>query len=254
MGIQMDGTVYRENVDITREEFYASLDEVRSLSTSQPSPGDFLDVYRQAAEHGRTILSIHITGRQSGTVQSARLDARETDRDVIVYDSQSCSMGQGFMALAAAEQAQRGGTADEIVPLLDRMKRQTQIWAAVPTLAYLARSGKIPRIQALLANVLNIKPILSMVEGNASMVAKARSYPKALSIVLDRAEQFFGSQPLRVAVLHTYAPAAAERFREQVERKLACRDLFLSDMGTALAVHGGRGMLGLAACPVETNT
>ncbi len=254
VGIQMDGTLYREQLDMTLDEFYERFDGAQSLTTSQPSPGDFMAVYEEAAAAGKEIVSVHIAGRSSGTVQSAKIAAEEVKIPVRVVDTGSCSMGEGFLVMAAAARAKLGHSTAEIVAMIDKMRLDTAVWVAVPTLKYLARSGKVGKLKALMASVLKIKPILSMVDGAAVVVDKARSYPKALERMVELAETRFGKRPLHVAVLHTHAKAEAEKFAKMVEARLSCKTTIVSEMGTALAVHGGQGMLGIAAYPVEEPT
>ncbi len=254
VGIQMDGALYREQLDMSLEEFYHRFDGAQSLTTSQPSPGDFLEVYEKVAAAGAEIVSVHIAGRSSGTVQSAQLAAGETAVPVHVVDTESCSMGQGFLAMAAASWAQLGHSAVEIVQMLEEMRAETGVWVAVPTLKYLARSGKVGKMKAIMASILKIKPILGMIDGAAVVVDKARSYPRALERMVQLAEERFEQKPLHVAVLHTHAKAEAEKFAQLVEARLSCSTTIISEMGTALAVHGGQGMLGIAAYPVEKPT
>lgn len=251
VGIQIDNQFLREGLDLTPEEFYAQLEEKESLTTSQPSPGDFLAIYNKLVDRAKEIISIHITGRQSGTVQVAELLKEHIPIPITVVDSESASMGQGFAALAAAKAALKGKSREEILEIIERVKKKTAVFVAVPTLKYLARSGKVSRMQAMVASLLTIKPILGIRDGLVQVVDKKRSYGQALQRMISLVEERFPSERLTVAVLHSNAPEKAEEFKQKVEERLRCAKVFIAEMGAALAVHGGQGMLGIAACAAD---
>ncbi|NLM40297.1 MAG: DegV family protein [Firmicutes bacterium] len=251
VGIQIDNQFLREGLDLTPEEFYAQLEEKEGLTTSQPSPGDFLAIYNKLVDRAKEIISIHITGRQSGTVQVAELLKEHIPIPITVVDSESASMGQGFAALAAAKAALKGKSREEILEIIERVKKKTAVFVAVPTLKYLARSGKVSRMQAMVASLLTIKPILGIRDGLVQVVDKKRSYGQALQRMISLVEERFPSERLTVAVLHSNAPEKAEEFKQKVEERLRCAKVFIAEMGAALAVHGGQGMLGIAACAAD---
>ena len=248
VGIQFDNQFHREGIDITSEEFYAKLASKKTLTTSQPSPGDFLDVYNSLINKAKEIISIHITAKQSGTVQVAEVIKEHIPIPITVVDSESASMGQGFIALAAAKAALRGCSREEILEIIERVKQKTTVFVAVPTLKYLARSGKVSRIQAFVASLLTMKPILGVRNGLVEAIDKRRSYSQALQRIIGLVEERFPSERLTIAVLHSNAPDKAEEFRQKIEERLRCAQVFVAEMGASLAVHGGQGMLGIAAC------
>ena len=251
VGIQIDNQFHREGLDITPEEFYAQLEKKENITTSQPSPGDFLEIYNRLVDKAKEIISIHITSRQSGTVQVAELLKEHIPIPITVVDSESASMGQGFAALAAARAALRGKSREEILEIIERVKRKTTVFVAVPTLKYLARSGKVSRVQAMVASLLTIKPILGVRDGLVQAVDKKRSYGQALQRMIALVEERFPTEKLTIAVLHSNAPEKAEEFKQKVEERLRCAQVFIAEMGGSLAVHGGQGMLGIAACAAD---
>ncbi len=251
VGVQIDNQFHREGLDLTFEEFYAHLEEKESITTSQPSPGDFLATYNRIVGKAKEIISIHITSRQSGTVQVAELLKEHIPIPITVVDSESASMGQGFAALAAARAALRGKSREEILEIVERVKRKTAVFVAVPTLKYLARSGKVSRVQAMVASLLTIKPILGVKDGLVQAVDKKRTYGQALQRMITLVEERFPTETLTVAVLHSNALEKAEEFKQKVEERLHCAQVFIAEMGASLAVHGGQGMLGIAACAAD---
>lgn len=247
IGVQIDSTMYREGVDLQESCFYEKLERAGNISTSQPAPGDFLDVYRRLAQKAKEIISIHVTSLGSGTVNVANLIKEHIAIPISVIDSKTASMAQGFMALAAAKAAQAGKTRAEILQIIENVREQTAIFVAVPTLKYLAKSGRVGSLKGLIASVLSIKPILGVNDGLVDVVEKVRSYPRAVRRLISLIEERFPGQELNVAILHTNAPEMAAEFKANVEERLRCLRIFVAEMSSSLAVHGGQGMLGLAA-------
>lgn len=247
VGIQIDNRFLREGIDITAEEFYAQLEDKENITTSQPSPGDFLEVYNRLVDKAKEIISIHVTSKQSGTVQLVELLKENIPIRITVVDSESASMGQGFVALAAARAALRGMGREEILDIIKRVKQKTAVFVAVPTLKYLARSGKVSRVQAMVASLLAIKPILGVKDGLVQAIDKKRSYGQALERTIALVQERFPTEKLTIAVLHSNALEMAEEFKQRVESQLRCAQVFVAEMGASLAVHGGQGMLGIAA-------
>lgn len=248
IGVQINNKIYREGIDISKEQFYAQLEAAENVSTSQPSPGDFLEVYQHLAKRAKEIISIHVTSIGSGTVNTANLAKRSVSAPICVVDSKTASMAQGFMALAAAKAAQAGKTREEILEIVEYVRERTAIFVAVPTLKYLAKSGRVTSMQSMIAGVLSIKPILGVKDGMVDLMARVRSYPKALQRVISLIEDRFPQRELStIAVLHSNALKEAEQFREQIQKRLRYTRIFVSEMSASLAVHGGRGMLGITA-------
>lgn len=247
IGVQINQRFYREGVDLVREHFYAQLDNAKSISTSQPSPGDFLETYRRAAKRAQEIISIHVTSKGSGTVNVANLAKNELATPVTVVDSKTAGMAQGFMALAAAQAAQLGRSREEILQIIERVGRQSTVFVAVPTLKYLEKSGRISSAKRLIASMLSIKPILGVRDGLVDVVEKARSYPRALHRLITLVEENLPLERPQLAIMHSGAYQEALEFKAKVEEHLDCTKIFLAEMGASLAVHGGQGMLGIAA-------
>lgn len=252
MGIQIGNQFLREGIDMTTEEFYRQLEEKENITTSQPSPGDFLDVYNRLVGKAKEIISIHVTSKQSGTVRVAELLKEHIPIRITVVDSESASMGQGFIALAAARAALLGKSREEILEIIKRAKEKVAVFVAVPTMKYLARSGKVSRLQAMVASLLTIKPILGVKDGLVQAIDKKRSYEQALQRLIDLVEERFPTEKLTIAVLHSNALTMAEDFKEKVKARLRSAQVFIAEMGASLAVHGGQGMLGIAACSLDS--
>lgn len=251
--IQIGSQSLREGVDISPEEFYQELQHAEEVpTTSGPPPGEFAALYRRIAASAKQILSVHITGDASGTCHSARLGAQAVpEAQVTVYDSRSVSMGTGFLAIEAARAAREGLSLEEILTRLDAIRGRIRAFAAIPTLKYLRKSGRVTQGQAILASLLSIKPVIEIVNGQVRVVDKVRSYTRALERLLELAAEAVGRLPVHVAVMHANCLEEAQRFAELVRRRLSVKQLLIGEVGAALAVHGGPGMIGIVLYPVE---
>ncbi len=230
----------------TLDEFYQILQVGKLPKTSAPAPGDFLEKFREVLKDYDTIISIHISGKVSATYQSACL-AREMlpEKDIHVIDSNNISMATGFMVLTAARKVIEGWTVDDIVPLLDKIKDRVGGMVVLPTLKYLAKSGRVSQVQALLGNILSIKPILVINSGEVKVIDKTRSVGSSLNRMLELAQGRLGKSRLQVAVIHSNAVEKAGEFLDKVKDRFNCSQSFISEMGPGLAVHGGPNMIGL---------
>jgi DegV family protein with EDD domain len=245
ISIQFGRDTYREGVDIDPETFYRRL-ELELPTTSQPPPADFIHAYRGLVERVRTIISIHVTGKASGTVQSAHL-ARQTfpDSDIEVVDSGFTSMALGFMVLEAARAALAGASKDEVMRVITDARERISPYIAIPTLSFLRRSGRVGAGAAVVGSMLSIKPILTMRDGLVEAIERVRTYPRALARVAELTEEAARGRRVRLAVIYSRAQEEARRFCQDLQRRLHVVDEpIVTEMGAALAVHGGPGMIG----------
>ena len=247
IAIQIGNRTYSEGIDLSRAEFYQAIDQGARPMTSQPAPGAFYRAYQELLGQASTIISIHLTGKHSGTVQSARLAAEMFPQaDIEVVDSQFTSAAMGLMALVAAKAARLGSTKAEILQAIDEARARISVYVCVPTLEHLRRSGRLSFAQAALGDLLSVKPILTMRDGWLQVAGKVRSYRRALERAIEMAEEQVGRTAVQVAIVHGNVPGAAEEFRRQVGERLNVTSWLVTDIGSALAAHGGPGMLGLA--------
>ncbi len=246
----------RREADITDyDAFYDELRSARQLpSTSQPSVGDFLAVYEPLLEAGRDVLSVHISGGISGTVQAAEQARRDlVDRGteperIIVLDSRTGCAGIGFMAIAAANAAREGADVAAAADAAQRIRKIMKLWFAVDTLEYLRRGGRIGAAGAWLGTALRIKPILTIeatIEPVERVRTAGRSFERMVEYLQDRrdsgADVFF--------LQHIQAHDVAERLAER-GRAIYGRDPeFISEVGPVIGAHVGPGLLGVTGLP-----
>jgi DegV family protein with EDD domain len=236
---------YLDGVELSRQEFYERLpDSDPPPTTAIPGPQMFLQAYEKLAAEGATeILSIHISVSLSGTVNAARLAAQEASVPVTVLDSGTLSMGTGFLVWTAAEAVAEGRSLDEIVALLEKQGSRTHVFAALDTLEFLRRSGRMNRVMAALGSWLQMKPLLKMHNGSPT-AEKVRTTEHATNRLISLLSDLV---PLdKVALVHTHALKRAEELRQKVQHLLPEGELLSVDITPVFGVHLGPGAVGFA--------
>ncbi|MDE3088142.1 MAG: DegV family protein [Chloroflexota bacterium] len=253
VNIQFGNATFQEGVTIDQTTFYKKVDELGIIpQTSQPSVGQFAEAYRAAAREGfDTILSLHVTGKLSGTMNSATLAAQEVADEikVIPYDSLCGSAALGFMCVDAVEMARAGKSVEQILARLDAARPRVGIFLSLATLRYAQMSGRISGLQGFIASLLNVKPIISLHEGELAPSGRVRSRQAAMNQLIDLAKQAAGEQPIKFAALHAQARPDAEQLLERGKREMNCVDTFVDDLAISLAVHFGPGVIGTVVYP-----
>ncbi|WP_163879436.1 DegV family protein [Paenibacillus favisporus] len=247
---------FEDGVDISAEVFYKRLVQSEQLpTTSQASPADYMQVYQEIMNDypGSPIISFHISSGLSGTYQSATIakSMLEGDPDITIVDSKSASYGFGLLVVHAARLAAEGKTVEEIVRSVEEVRRQRKLYFLVDTLEYLQKGGRIGKAAAMIGNLLNIKPILSIdEEGIIYAVEKVRGRKKALARILERfREDLGGVQNINVAVGHTADPASAEPVLEDLSRDFRLQEVVLTNIGPVVGTHVGPGTLAVFIWP-----
>jgi DegV family protein with EDD domain len=238
---------FRDYVELDPDAFYARLRAAdETPTTSQPTPGDFLAVYGELGGYER-ILSLHIAGKLSGTIESARAAAGELGGErVRTIDSESASVAIAMLGLAIQRRLQVGTTDEEVNALVEGYRRDAGLLFTVETLEYLARGGRIGRARAWAGELLNIKPILSIREGEVLPVKRVRGNRKAFLEFANAFEAGSRDEPtLRVGIAHADAPERAEALRKMVgERRPAAEIEVVTALGPVVGAHAGPGTVG----------
>lgn len=248
---------YRDNVDMTPEQFYERLPRAAQLpTTSQPSPVEYMNVYRSILERnpGSTILSFHISSGLSGTYQSAVLAKsmlEEEGEAITVVDSLSASYGFGFMVVEAARLAAEGKEPQEILEAAEKLRQSRKLYFLVDTLEYLQKGGRIGKASAILGTLLNIKPILSIdAEGIIYAVEKVRGRKKAIARMIELFKADLpGVNKIKVAVGHTAEPAYGEEFLKELAGHFTLEEQVLTNVGPVVGSHVGNGTLAVFIWP-----
>jgi DegV family protein with EDD domain len=238
------------------DDFYDRLRGTERLpTTSQPSIGDFLEVYEPLVRQGLDVVSIHISGGISGTVEAARQAkerlAEQIGADhVTVIDSESACGGFGLVTLAAARAARAGADRDAVVERARQTRADLKMWFAVDTLEYLRRGGRIGAASAWLGSALKIKPILTL-EAEITPVERVRTGSRAIRRLVEYAEQRHADGADGWVVQHIQAPEEAAKLAEATEELMGRPPVFISEIGPVIGAHVGPGLLGVGGIPLR---
>ncbi len=242
---------YRDNVDLTRRQFFELLETESALpTTSQPTARMFEEAFAPLVEAGHDILCITISSYLSGTINSARTAAQNfPGAKIEIYDSQSAAGGLGMMVLRAQEVVAAGGSWDEVIAALDRERATQRLYACFADLSHLQRTGRIGKAQAVLGTLMKIVPVIALKDGQVVAEAQVRTFARAQATMLDLAWAAV-SDPAkaRFLVMHTNAPQLAQDALEKLRVRLdgvQPRMLEILEAGPVIATHGGPGAVGI---------
>lgn len=244
-----EGVVYRDGIDITSEQFYPMLGKGTDLpTTSQPSPSQFVEVFKPLVESGKQVLSFHLSKALSSTVDSAGLAAEQLAPDRIhIVDTGSISYGIAVQAMEAARLAVEGFAVSSILERISCLKQRSEVLFSLNTLDYLHKGGRIGKVSSLLGNLLNIKPIVHVQDGVYVPITKVRSMSQAIAGMVDFMVGKFGESTIRVAVGHGQALDYAKMLLEQALSRLNVTDQpVLFEVGPVIGVHTGPGTVGIS--------
>jgi len=255
--VVVSGRSLAEGIEVTSAQIAEELRAGRPVTTSRPSPQAFVDAYRALAQDGATgVVSVHLSADLSGTVDAARIAARQVTADglpVEVVDSRLLGMGLGFCALAAAAAASRGGTAPEVARTASRQAMATGVWLYVDTLEYLRRGGRIGPAAAWLGSALAVKPLLHLVDGRLEPIERVRTASRALARLEEIVVEAAGDDPVDVAVQHLAAPDRAEELAGRLQGQLpGVRSVLVREVGAVVGAHAGPGLLGVVLAPASS--
>lgn len=233
---------FRDRVDLTDEQFFERLAGATQLpTTSAPSPGEFAQVYERLSRECDGVISIHIGGQLSGTADAARNGAASVEGfPVHVVDSRSTTMATGFLCQVAAES---DSLAEALARVEERVPRQ-RIIALLDTLRYVEMGGRVSRAQAMIGSMLDLKPILGVVDGEIKPLDRVRTRSRAIPRMIELLRQDYPIE--RVAVMHAQAPEEAERIRAEIAPDLAGIEVVTGQIGCVLGTHTGPRALGFA--------
>ncbi|MGB2694688.1 MAG: DegV family protein [Dehalococcoidia bacterium] len=238
---------FRDGVDLKSEEFFQQLQSSKEHPrTSQPSLGDFQQFYERLAAETDRILSIHLSSRLSGTVETARQAALPFIGrcEIDVLDSRSASMAMGLAVMAAARAARAGSDLATCAAVTRSVLQREEIAVALDTLEYLRRGGRIGRAQAFLGGILRLKPILSIRDGEVHPISRVRTRRKALDEVLRICTE--GRPVEEAAIMHATTPDDARRLADEVAHRWPGARIHIGRFGPVLGAHGGPGLIGVA--------
>ncbi|MED3724628.1 DegV family protein [Priestia filamentosa] len=248
LSIIFDDKQYREEENITAEEFYEKVKQEKIFpTTSQPPIGEIVELLKEIAVNYDEAVFITLSSGISGTYQTVQSAGRMVEGlTVYPYDSEISCMVEGFYALEGADMAVRGKSATEIVKRFDEMKPFIRAYFIVDDLSHLQRGGRLSAAQALIGSVLQVKPILHFEDTKIVPFEKIRTRKKALKRVLELFhEDAFQGVPIEATVIHANRPQEAEELCKEIENKYPNVNVNISYFGPVIGTHLGEGALGL---------
>lgn len=235
---------YRDGIDISYDEFYTKLvNGPVHPTTSQPTPSDFAQAYRELSKETDEIISIHVSKKLSGTYNSA-LQGKEFSNaksDITVIDSESVTMGVGIISAVAARLAMAGESVAMITEEIKTAIKHTHLLSVLDTLKYLALGGRIGKAKALLGSVLDVKPVITIREGEIHPVGNVRTHIKGIEKLYEFVNNAVNIQ--EIAVIHNTTPDEAQGLKDRFASLVSNDRLHLARLGPALGVHGGPNMM-----------
>lgn len=252
ISIHLDDNFSGDDHTIDNAQLFKKIDEAGKLpTTAAPTPGIFVEYFQKVFKEQKpdTLVYFAISAEMSATIKSAQIaaDDLKPDFDIRVVDSNTLSMAQGYMVLAAAEAAKKGAFAEEAIKAAEEINKRTILYGALSTLKYLSMSGRVSHVTAGMAGMLSIKPILSVQNGKLEMLEKIRTRKKSWMRMIELVKADIGSHPIEQAsILHVNAEEPASEFEGMFRAEVGCpKDMPKVDINPGLSVHTGAGLVGV---------
>lgn len=248
LSVNFGDETYREDIDITTEQFYEKIKTTETLpSTSQPAIGAFMELYKKLEDNYDAVISIHLSKKFSGTFEAAVSAGNKMEKiKVHAYDSEISAMPQGFSVLRAAELVAAGEDVETIIQQLNKLKVNTRAYFMVDDLSHLQRGGRLNGAQAIIGSLLNIKPILHVVDGLIVPFEKIRTRKKALGRIMSMLEDDIQQKQVKkVVFIHANNETAAQKLRDDFLKVHPDMETLISYFGPVIGTHLGEGSLGV---------
>lgn len=251
--VRFGDKTYRDGVDIQSEELYRMLTtELVHPATSQPSPEDFADTYKDYCDTAEGIVSIHISSRISGTCSSATIAKSMLGQScpIEVVDSRLNSAGLGLVVTAAARAAKTGAGFEGVVEEANRAVRQVRMFGMFETMKYLARGGRINKTIAMASRILSVMPLLTFSDGEITRAGLVRTIGKGMDKIYDFVSR---NTPIsELVIVHSAVLERANQLKQRLGDFISSEKIVINELGAGLGVHGGPGVLLAAIRRAET--
>ena len=239
---------FRDGIDITVDEFFKRLETSQELpTTSQINPPQFESIFKEEIGKNNTIIGILGSSKLSGTYNSAMIAKNMVANDKIhIIDSEAVTLGAGMLVIKAARLAQEGRTSEEIVKEIEKSKKRLKQFFIVGNLKYLYKGGRISLSASVLGSILNIKPIITTVNGKLEMLEKTRGVKKAISILMDMIkDNGWSLNDKIIGINHTICPEYADYVEELINMEYKPREIIRGEVGSVVGTHAGPGCVAL---------
>ena len=254
MPFYIDGELYYEDITLSQEEFYQKLEEDSEITTSQPSPGDVMELWEELLEEYEEIVHIPMSSGLSSSCETAIMLSREFDGKVHVIDNQRISVTQRQSVIDAIEMADKGMSASEIEEVLLKEKLEASIYITVDTLKYLKKGGRITPAAAALGTVLNLKPVLQIQGAKLDSFAKARGWKSAKKTMLDAMGKDlngrFAGKRVHLQAAYTCTDEEADTWKKELEERFPGYEIVMDRLSLSVSCHIGPGAMAVACSKV----
>lgn len=250
--IQIGGKTYYQGVDINPEQFYALvLDENLQPKTAAPSPSRIRKVIEQVCDAGDTVLSINVSGKMSATLSMVQQAADELKNhiNVIPFDSGAGSAVLAMMAREARLREKAGETVEEILEALREIKERVMVVLTLDSLEFAYRSGRVGKFQAALTSFLKIKPIVTLKDGLLSVSDMVRTRKKSLERIVEKVQEEFGKEAIKVAIVHSQDQHTADLLKEMMGAVMNTTETIFTELSISVAANLGPKTVGIVAIP-----
>ena len=240
---------FRDVVELSAQDFYRRLRESEEIpTTSQPSPGEFVQLFNEVAEDADEIVAVLVSSEISGTMQSAQFALNMVEgANIHLVDSKTTAMALGMIALQCAEMAQAGKSSEDIIHFAQQAAEDSRTWVLVDTLDYLHKGGRVSGSRKMIGNMLSMKPLLHVVDGRIELFGTVRTRKKAINTMLDIIEvEIKTKQRVHIAMMHADALEQAEEVAAIIQERYAPEKLHIADISPVVGTHTGPGALGIA--------
>jgi DegV family protein with EDD domain len=247
LSVMINGETYLDRVEIQPAEFIETMKNLEELpKSSQPSTGTFLEIYDRLGEEGYEVLSIHMTGKMSGTVRSAESAAQMTNTKVTVIDSLFISLALQFQVREAVKMAKQGKSMEEIISRLEKVREHTKLYIMIDTLENMVKGGRIGKGKAFIGSLLNIKPIASLEGAEYNPVTKVRSHSQVVKFLAKQfAEDVKGKTILGAGIVHAEAYELSAKLKAAITDLTGYKDISIDYTGPTISTHTGPGTIAL---------
>jgi DegV family protein with EDD domain len=243
--LRFGDSVYRDGVDLTPADFYERLArDGEAASTAAPSPGDFQEAFERAGHD--EIVCVTVDSSMSSCQQQAMLAAKHFSGRVVFVDSKSASMGEGFVAVEAARSAAAGDGLAEVEARANELVRRTRLLAMVDTFEFLRKSGRVTKLQAYAATMLDIKPVFGFKQGEVIPVARSRTRRRAVARIVEGTLEELGDGPGHLAVIHAAAEDDAREICRLIVGQANVVESYVLPVTPVIGAHTGPGLVGTA--------
>ncbi|MFN8498509.1 MAG: DegV family protein [Anaerolineae bacterium] len=244
--VQLGDETFRDRVDLQPSEFYDRVVNSKiAPKTAANAPGVYSEAFERLTANGDSVLCVTVAASLSGIYNSARIGAQEFGDRVRLADSKSASMGEGLIAIQAARAAQQGASLDEMADLCTRLAPKTHVWAALNTLEFLHRGGRLSATRAFVGSLLQVKPILDVYNSDVAVVERIRTMRKAIDKLVELVKTAGAADEM--CILYSGSKDLADEVRARLADDFPTNKMFIAEAGPSIGTHAGPGAVGVAA-------